>query len=428
MFPTKVSLPSKFTSFPPISQAVVTEKSWFSARFVVEEKPHDEIELVPFNYRTLIQFIMDKKISSANLLLKNYRGDLNETISRKGISALIAALSKLDITNTNALIQNNSVDVNLHSFEDADQGITDHYFPALIAVSYSFLEGLKLLLSRGDFNINEQTVRTGLSVLFYALQRGKLEIVNYLLDLKDLGVIKLNINIQKNDFATPLHIAVYKGFTGVVEKLLSFPDLDANLRASDGLSAVQIGVKYKKYELVEMLLNSGKVDIFQAGNGQDSAFKYVEKYGDPRIKAIFTHYIQEHFCIPYANSYSDKIKTLNERAVADERFIAVPEQIAEFHFLQQLLAKKPNIKLIQISMEPDLCTEDSEPKIFLARFTNSRVIIEIFDYSVYEKYMRIEQKCPVTKMPISTHFDFAEDKCHLLKKENLLSLESLLLQ
>lgn len=79
-------------------------------------------------------------------------------------------------------------------------------------------------------------------------------------------------------------------------------------------------------------------------------------------------------------------------------------------------------------MEPDLCTEDSEPKIFLARFTNSRVIIEIFDYSVYEKYMRIEQKCPVTKMPISTHFDFAEDKCHLLKKENLLSLESLLLQ
>lgn len=56
--------------------------------------------------------------------------------------------------------------------------------------------------------------------------------------------------------ANPLHVAVQKGYSGVVEALIS-QDVDVDAKTADGETALQLAMKYGHHEIADLLRRHG---------------------------------------------------------------------------------------------------------------------------------------------------------------------------
>ena len=294
-----------------------------------------------------------------------------------------------------------------------------------MAASYSFTKCLEIMLNQEGFNINNKTEKLGFSVLYFAIQHGRLNAVHFLF-LKKREGLHLDVNIQANDGSTPLHIAIYNNYPRIVEALLDFADIDANLTSIDG-SIIQIALNLRRYDIVQILLNSGKVDLFSTKNRVHSTLTYVQEYGDERIKEIFSTYIQEHFIIPYPAALLDKIKNSNDMGL--EYTVPMPDldEIGAFPLLQKLQTIKPNIRFIQFPQN-NLCYEDGTAKIYVLRLSNNdgadTAFIDVYDYNVLTEFIQKKGICPLTRKPISNDLNFSapdfSDRCYLLGQQDFL--------
>ena len=212
---------------------------------------------------SLKKLIMEKQTVAAGSLIRYFRthnqGALNEVDPIQGVTPLIAAISQLDDRTSGSLIFNGA-NVSLPTFKYTTHGVVELFFPSLMAASYSFTKCLEIMLNQEGFNINNKTEKLGFSVLYFAIQHGRLNAVHFLF-LKKREGLHLDVNIQANDGSTPLHIAIYNNYPRIVEALLDFADIDANLTSIDG-SIIQLALNLRRYDIVQILLNSGKVDLF----------------------------------------------------------------------------------------------------------------------------------------------------------------------
>lgn len=114
----------------------------------------------PKKTQDLIKLIMAREITSvfelAESIAAKDKNLLNAIRSENGLTPLIAAISRLDDATTNLLIRLGA-DVNLASFQHTMGGKKELFTPALMAVAYSYITSIELMLNRADFNINLKT-------------------------------------------------------------------------------------------------------------------------------------------------------------------------------------------------------------------------------------------------------------------------------
>lgn len=257
---------------------------------------------VPFpklTTRPLLQLIMAKKTPQAKTLIKHNKCDLSAQTA-EGVTPLIGTISINDISIMQILLSNDieGVDPNLASFKKTTNGIEELYFPVLVFAYYSSKDicsstlVLDLFLSNKKFDINKQTEKTKLFFAYYLLQLGNLTLLAYLLKLKSEGKCNnLNLDLQTADGSTLLHLATRKGNVSLVKELL---DLNANtFLIENKLTAFQLSVTLRQYNIIEVFLNSGKID-------RNSAKIFIEQYGDKRAKEICESHFNNFSAAPAA--------------------------------------------------------------------------------------------------------------------------------
>ncbi len=114
------------------------------------------------------------------------------------------------------------------------------------------------LVQHDDLDPNIQN-NDGESALFLAVYNGFTSVVQKLLRNK-----KTNVNIQDDTFKrTPLHAAVNSRHIEIVEMLLNDPRVEVDVEDADGMTPLIIGARHPKNGLkyMDMLLKTMKVDF-----------------------------------------------------------------------------------------------------------------------------------------------------------------------
>jgi len=79
-------------------------------------------------------------------------------------------------------------------------------------------------------------------------------------------------------YRTPLHVAAARGYTEIVELLLSHPNIDVN-KVANGITALDAAIYNGQIKVVEMLLNDERVDVNQSNESGRSALVVACKFG-----------------------------------------------------------------------------------------------------------------------------------------------------
>jgi ankyrin repeat protein len=114
---------------------------------------------------------------------------------------------------------------------------------------------VKVLLDRGQTEVDFKDVRGGRTSLSYASRNGHEEVVKLLLDGK--------ADVKSVDIfdTTPLSHAAYEGHSAVVELLLDTGKADVNSKDSIGRSPLSYAASHGRKAVVKLLLGTDEIDV-----------------------------------------------------------------------------------------------------------------------------------------------------------------------
>ena len=139
------------------------------------------------------------------------------------------------------------------------------------------IELIKQIIDQPNF-VNSQLIGWKITPLILATIKGQLEIVEYLLENKQVAV-----NMKDNDGQTALMYACKNGFPEIVRYLLSRSDTKVNMQDKGGWTALMWACLKNQSEIVGLLLEHPQIDIkIQDDSGATAWFN-----AKPQIKEQF---------------------------------------------------------------------------------------------------------------------------------------------
>ena len=182
------------------------------------------------------------RAEEVSLLLARKDVEINKTTPR-GTTALMVASKKGHADVVELLLACKDVEIN--------KVTTDCQFVPLIEEGDDVRQ---LLLARQDFDNREVD---GTTALYFASQKGHVEVVQLLLARQDVEV-----NENTHDGATALYIASQKGHIEVVRLLLARQDVDVNsTHKYCGFTALIIAAQYGHADVLQLLLARQDVEV-----------------------------------------------------------------------------------------------------------------------------------------------------------------------
>ena len=142
------------------------------------------------------------------------------------------------------------------------------------------IELIKQIIDQPNFDyfVNSQLIGWKITPLILATIKGQLEIVEYLLENKQVAV-----NMKDNDGQTALTCACRNGFPEIVRYLLSRSDTKVNMQDKGGWAALHWACWKNQSEIVGLLLEHPQIDIkIQDDSGATAWFN-----AKPQIKEQF---------------------------------------------------------------------------------------------------------------------------------------------
>ncbi len=248
----------------------------------ISENAVDVNQPVDENHKTLLHIATElNQINIVNYLIEK---QVEITYDTDGFTALHHAAANGYTEIANSLL--NIKDVNLIDWPSTDGGTPLHqaaefghtttaqlllehkanvnllhsqkYVPLWRAVKNGHADTASLLLKYGT---PVDTIVDDITFLYLAAKLGYSDVVQVLLEHKS----DINFQVQTTGL-TPLHIAVIKANTKVIETLLADPNIQINLADNNGFSALHLAVKYRQIDIVKMLLKHGANEIQKALN------------------------------------------------------------------------------------------------------------------------------------------------------------------
>jgi ankyrin repeat protein len=111
--------------------------------------------------------------------------------------------------------------------------------PLMLAVAEGLLTAVQALLSAPRIDINAQKP-DGETALFVAANQGEDDVVKALINKR------ADVNIAKINGWTPLMVAAGKGLLAITQALLSAPRIDINAQKPDGATALHVANSHAK--------------------------------------------------------------------------------------------------------------------------------------------------------------------------------------
>ena len=142
------------------------------------------------------------------------------------------------------------------------------------------IELIKQIIDQPNFDyfVNSQLIGWKITPLILATIKGQLEIVEYLLENKQVAV-----NMKDNDGQTALTCACRNGFPEIVRYLLSRSDTKVNMQDKGGWAALHWACWKNQSEIVAMLLQHPDTDI--SITTKDGATAWFN--AQPEIRELF---------------------------------------------------------------------------------------------------------------------------------------------
>ena len=143
------------------------------------------------------------------------------------------------------------------------------------------LTEIKAMIARGDVDVNSMD-KNGFTALMYAALYGHVEIIEYLLAIKESKAFEADINLSgKTNGFTPLMLASMSGKLPAVKFLV---EKGVNLNASDknGFTALMFAAGNNCYEVVRCLVEKG-ASVNIATKGGWTALKWARTRGFQNI-------------------------------------------------------------------------------------------------------------------------------------------------
>ncbi len=173
-----------------------------------------------------------------------------------GESALFHAVSRKHLGIVKFLVDTGGVDITIRNVDDR----TVMYF----AITESTADLVKILVQKcTELKLTDE-VEPYTTALYLAVNKGRKDIVEFLLSQKDSG-----INIKGGDGETPLFKAVHKNRLDIVRSMASrCKDLDANIMNNEYRTALHWAVAEGNLEMVRVLVKECKADVnIRCGKG-----------------------------------------------------------------------------------------------------------------------------------------------------------------
>ncbi len=155
----------------------------------------------------------------------------------------------------------------LHQGVAINKALDDGTTPLLVACVEGYLGIVNLLLSHPLIDVDSVAL-DGAFPLFMAAQMGFADIVEALVSDSRCNITR----VKSTDGSTALFIAVINRFLGIVELLLSSPDIDKilNLPTIHGITPLAVAAWNGDVDMVKLLITyNAKVDPISTDNGGD---------------------------------------------------------------------------------------------------------------------------------------------------------------
>jgi len=224
------------------------------------EGPKNNLNFKDVNSKSILDIAIKKNniyILRILLLIKdsNYLNSLN----KDGITPLILAIQYSKIEIVKMLLDNPNIDINIQD----KNGHT-----ALIhAITNNKIEIVKMLLDHPNIDINFQN-KNGNTALIHAISNNKIEIVKMLLDHPNI-----DINFQNKNEYTALIYAIDQNNIEILKILLDNPNIDVNNKNKFGHTALTYAIFKNKIDCIKMLLYHPNID-----NHERNILHFFEKY------------------------------------------------------------------------------------------------------------------------------------------------------
>jgi ankyrin repeat protein len=165
--------------------------------------------------------------------------------------------------------------------------------PLFKAASHGHVDAVRLLMKRGDVDINAINTRK-YTPLTAASEAGHREVVAVLLGRQDIDV-----NHQCIHKRTALLLATTRGHDPIVDLLLRHKQVDVNLADSSGHTPIFYAAKQGHLNILRMLLEAGGVE--PSDYFRDDLLTVAAKYGQHTI----VHFLLEHTEINFRFAWND---------------------------------------------------------------------------------------------------------------------------
>lgn len=138
------------------------------------------------------------------------------------------------------------------------------------------LDFIKFLIQNGYHPMCKDF--TGMTPFHYAVHRGELEILKFLVD-----TYKLDPNIPSANGITPLHFSVQAGNYNVVKYLTLEKKCDPLCRENYGNIPAVYAVWYKHYEILKFFINDLGIDPLTKGDTERTLYHEAASIGNMEI-------------------------------------------------------------------------------------------------------------------------------------------------
>ena len=197
------------------------------------------------------------------------------------------------------------------------------------AASGGELEKVKSLCSDPVVDLNWQHQKFGVTALHGACKNGRVEVVKYLLSLKEIDP-----NKPTNEGVTPFFIACQEGHKEVVSMLLSDPRVDPMKPANEGSTPILVACQNGRKDAVILLLADPRIDPNKTGSHRATPLCYASQQG---------HLVVVQHLLASGKEIDTKIRsTWNNRRAAELARASNFHPIADL--IDSYLESKPSFK------------------------------------------------------------------------------------
>lgn len=218
-------------------------------------------------------------------------------------------------------------------FGDIDEEDIYNMTPLCYMIFADDLEGVKILKNYCD--INHDIGNSGIHLLHYVAYKGKSEIMNELLQEKDIDV---NIKSKKYKY-TPLHYAIKGKHIECIKLLLNHPNIDLIDIYKDGMTLLNCSISEKDDDISKMIVNHNK---YKNVKDNYNSLEYASKFN--LINTIIELINKDYELI--SNNYNTfQIETLIEKVLGTENDKIINKIAEKYKELILPLIIKKNINI-----------------------------------------------------------------------------------